>query len=64
MSPASTCLTCTDLQLDAYNRALDPKKLVLLSGGHFAPYVDEFEVSSSAARDWFVTHLGTPPSKG
>jgi hypothetical protein len=53
-------ITCTDLQLEAYNRALEPKKLVLLSGGHFAPYVDEFEVSSSAARDWFVAHLGTP----
>jgi uncharacterized protein len=51
-------ITCTDLQLEAYNRALEPKKLVLLSGGHFAPYVDEFELSSSAARDWFVCHLG------
>lgn len=51
-------ITCTDLQLEAYNRALEPKKLVLLSGGHFAPYVDEFELSSGAARDWFVSHLG------
>jgi cephalosporin-C deacetylase-like acetyl esterase len=50
-------VTCTDLQLDAYNQALEPKKLVLLEGGHFAPYTAEFERSSSAARDWFVTHL-------
>jgi uncharacterized protein len=50
-------ITCTDLELEAYNRALDPKKLVLLEGGHFAPYVDEFERASTAARDWFVTHL-------
>lgn len=50
-------VTCTDLQLEAYNRALEPKKLVLLSGGHFAPYVAEFELSSGAARDWFVCHL-------
>jgi len=39
--------------------ALEPKKLVLLSGGHFAPYEEEFELSSAAARDWFVGHLGT-----
>ena len=53
-------VTCTDLQLDAYNRALEPKKLVLLAGGHFAPYTEEFELSSGAARDWFVCHLGNP----
>jgi fermentation-respiration switch protein FrsA (DUF1100 family) len=53
-------ITCTDLQLEAYNRALEPKKLVLLSGGHFAPYEEEFELASGAARDWFVGHLGTP----
>ena len=51
-------ITCTDLQLEAYNRALEPKKLVLMPGGHFAPYVEEFELSSGAARDWFVCHLG------
>lgn len=50
-------ITCTDLQLEAYNRALEPKKLVLMSGGHFAPYEEEFEIASSAARDWFVRHL-------
>ena len=50
-------ITCTDLELEAYNRALEPKKLVLLEGGHFAPYTAEFELSSTAARDWFLTHL-------
>ena len=50
-------VTCTDLQLDAYNRALEPKKLVLLPGGHFAPYSEAFEESSTAARDWFLAHL-------
>lgn len=50
-------ITCTDLQLEAYNRALEPKKLVLLSGGHFAPYEQEFDLAGSAARDWFVSHL-------
>ena len=50
-------LTATDLALQAYNRALEPKKLVLFEGGHYDPYVNLFSTSSSAARDWFVTHL-------
>jgi uncharacterized protein len=50
-------ITCADLELAAYNRALEPKKLVLLEGGHFAPYQAEFELASGAARDWFLTHL-------
>lgn len=50
-------ITGVDLELEAFNRALEPKKLVLLSGGHFAPYEDEFELASGAARDWFVLHL-------
>jgi fermentation-respiration switch protein FrsA (DUF1100 family) len=41
----------------AYSRALEPKKLVVLKGGHFDAYVKDFEASSSAARDWFATHL-------
>ncbi len=50
-------LTCYDLQLEAYNRALEPKKLVLLDGGHFTCYDEEFEPAVSAAVDWFTTHL-------
>lgn len=50
-------LTATDLALDAYNRAREPKRLVLLPGGHFDPYVAQFDSASSAARDWFVQHL-------
>lgn len=51
-------LTPTDLALGAYNRALEPKELVLLPGGHFDPYTGAgFELSSAAARDWFVRHL-------
>jgi uncharacterized protein len=42
----------------AYNRALEPKKLLVLKGGHFDAYVKDFELSSGAARDWFVAHLG------
>jgi uncharacterized protein len=53
-------LTPTDLALEAYQQAREPKKLVLLPGGHFDAYVKDFDASSSAARDWFLEHLGTP----
>jgi hypothetical protein len=48
----------TDLALEAYQRAREPKKLVLLPGGHFDAYVQDFETASGAARDWFLEHLG------
>jgi fermentation-respiration switch protein FrsA (DUF1100 family) len=50
-------LTVADEAFAAYNRALEPKSLVILSGGHFDAYVKAFERSSSAAREWFVAHL-------
>jgi fermentation-respiration switch protein FrsA (DUF1100 family) len=50
-------LTVTDLALKAYEKALQPKALVLLEGGHFDPYVKYFDTSSKAALDWFTTHL-------
>ncbi|MGP8473727.1 alpha/beta hydrolase [Burkholderia sp. PR2] len=50
-------LTVTDLALDAYERASHPKKLVLLEGGHFDPYIRHFGESSTAAVDWFSRHL-------
>lgn len=50
-------VTAADLSLEAYNRALEPKKLLLLPGDHFMPYLKYFEESSAAARDWFIAHL-------
>jgi fermentation-respiration switch protein FrsA (DUF1100 family) len=50
-------LTVADEALAAYERALEPKKLVLLRGGHFDAYVDDFDESGGAARDWFGDHL-------
>jgi dienelactone hydrolase len=47
----------TDLVLKGYQRALEPKQLVTLKGGHFDPYLREFKTSSLAAVDWFRTHL-------
>jgi uncharacterized protein len=50
-------LTATDLELAAYERALEPKRLVTIRGGHFDPYQTEFATASSAAIDWFRKHL-------
>ncbi|MDM0117468.1 acetylxylan esterase [Variovorax sp. J22R133] len=51
-------ITLTDLELAAYERALQPKRLVTIEGSHFAPYVSQFAQSSGAALDWFKSHLG------
>ena len=32
------CVTPTDITLNAYARAIEPKRLVMLSGGHFNAY--------------------------
>jgi uncharacterized protein len=50
-------LTVADEAIAAYGRALEPKKLALLRGGHFDAYVKDFAAASSAACDWFVEHL-------
>lgn len=47
----------TDLALGAYENALQPKKLALLPGGHFDPYIKNFEQSSAEAVNWFRQHL-------
>lgn len=51
-------LTVADLALAAYERALEPKRLVALSGGHFDAYVNDFAGASKPAVDWFRQHLG------
>jgi fermentation-respiration switch protein FrsA (DUF1100 family) len=50
-------ITATDLALSAYEASLQPKGLVTIEGGHFAPYVEEFDTAGKAAADWFVQHL-------
>ncbi len=50
-------LTPARLALEAYEEAREPKKLVLLPGGHFDAYISGFDVASSAATEWFLTHL-------
>ena len=51
-------ITLTDLELTAFERALQPKRLVTIEGGHFDPYLSQFKVSSAAAVEWFKLHLG------
>lgn len=50
-------VTPADLSLSAYNRALEPKRLVMIEGGHFTPYKQHFETTSGAAISWFTEHL-------
>ncbi len=50
-------LAVSDQALAAYERALAPKRLVALKGGHFDAYVADFAQASTAAREWFVEHL-------
>ncbi|HEY4006431.1 MAG TPA: alpha/beta hydrolase [Pseudonocardia sp.] len=51
-------LAAGELATAAYETAAHPKKLELVPGGHFDAYTGSgFEISSGAARDWFVEHL-------
>ncbi|MEH3116381.1 MAG: alpha/beta fold hydrolase [Methylorubrum populi] len=50
-------IAVTDLALKAYEKALHPKRLVMINGGHFDPYLGEFDTASGAAIDWFRTNL-------
>src|SRR3989442_853157 len=47
-------LVPSELAIAAYDKAHEPKKLVILPGGHFDAYVKGFEPSSTAARDWLA----------
>jgi uncharacterized protein len=50
-------LTPTNLAVAAYERALEPKQLILVSGGHFDAYTGGFAASAGAATAWFRHHL-------
>lgn len=50
-------LAVSDLAIAAYERACEPKRLVLLPGGHFDAYVEMFDQSSGPACEWFRAHL-------
>jgi fermentation-respiration switch protein FrsA (DUF1100 family) len=51
-------LAVADEAFETFNRAREPKQLVILPGGHFEAYVGPgFEMASGAACEWFVEHL-------
>ena len=52
--------TPPSLALEAYEAALEPKELMMISGGHYGvywPHLSRDLVTDAAAR-WFETHLG------
>jgi len=54
-------LTPPDLALDAYEAALEPKKLVTYPGAHYEAYAtpDVFDMCATAASQWFRDHLAS-----
>lgn len=54
---ADDVLTPTKIAIDGFQEAREPKKLVVLPGGHFDAYVKGFEISSKVQLDWFREHL-------
>jgi hypothetical protein len=52
-------LTPTKIAIDGFQEAREPKKMVVLPGGHFDAYVDGFEISSTVQLEWFTEHLLT-----
>lgn len=57
MPARNDVLTPSRFAIAAYEKALEPKKLEILPGGHFDAYVKGFEASSNPALQWFLTHL-------
>jgi hypothetical protein len=45
------------LQLAAFQRALEPKRLVMMSGGHYALYDEQLRAVSEIARDFLLGYL-------
>jgi uncharacterized protein len=50
-------LVPSELAIAAFERAHQPKELVILPDGHFDAYVKAFEAASGYARDWFTRYL-------
>ena len=50
-------LVPAELAIAAYEHAHEPKKLVMIPGGHFDPYSRRFDIAGPAALAWFQQHL-------
>jgi dienelactone hydrolase len=55
MTHDTKCLT--DLQLQAYSTAHEPKWVEMFPGGHYDPYTTQLSAIATASRDWFSTYL-------
>jgi fermentation-respiration switch protein FrsA (DUF1100 family) len=55
--PLGDALTPAEDALAAFNRALEPKRLVTVTGGHYAVYEEHFETTAGEAIAWFRAHL-------
>lgn len=51
--------TPTDLALDAFARAREPKELVVMRGHHYTVYLEHFPETSRRAAAFLTTHLAT-----
>jgi fermentation-respiration switch protein FrsA (DUF1100 family) len=49
--------TPTDLAIGMFDRARDPKELMVVKADHYASYLEAFDSTSAAARDFFLKHL-------
>jgi len=50
----------TDLALEFYDQAREPKRLVILPGAHHDVYGPQFGPSTDATLEWFREHLSRP----
>ncbi|MBA3293644.1 MAG: alpha/beta fold hydrolase [Geodermatophilaceae bacterium] len=60
ISMTEDTMTPTDEILAAYQQGHEPKRLILLRGGHFDVYGVHRDTAITAARDWFTQHLTAP----
>jgi len=58
---ADDTVTPADEILGAYERAREPKRLLLWPGGHFDAYGVHRDVATAAAAEWFTEHLRESP---
>jgi uncharacterized protein len=47
----------TELAMEVFQLAREPKELVISRADHYASYIEDFDMTSTAARDFFLKHL-------
>jgi len=59
MVAAKDTICPPELSLRAYDRATEPKRLMMLDGGHYCVYQEHLSLVSATARDWLLETFGT-----